>query len=365
MSKGGGGGGTTQTIQKADPWIGLQGPLSTLYEQAQAQYNAPGPAYYPSSTVAPQSGTTQTAQALLEQRATGGNPLIPQAQQQLYDTLGDQYFGLNPALSGLMGMAGGAVDPSMAQLTSIGSGAMLNANPYVDAMFNKAAGRVGEQFSNNVMPGIASMFSQAGRYGSNAMQETTSQAQQNYGDTISNLANQIYGGNYANERGLQQQALGQMGSQFLGQRAQQLGALGEIGTGFGRERALQLSALGMAPQLAGADYGDINQLGQLGSQRDAYGQSLLNADIARWDYGQNLTAQKLQQLNALLQGGSAYSGLSSTSTAPQAESNPLMGAVGGAMAGYQLGGMASGALGGASLGPWGALAGAVLGGLFS
>lgn len=357
MSKGGGG-GTTQTIQKADPWAGLQGPLSTLYGQAEAAYNAAGPAYYPGSTVAGQSPLTQQAQALTQQRAMYGNPLLGQAQQQLYDTLGDQYYGLNPATSGLSQFASGATDPSMATLSNIGSGAMLNSNPYVDAMFKQAAGRAGEQFSKYTMPGVASMFSQAGRYGSNAMGEATNQAQQNFGNTISNLATQIYGGNYANERGLQQQALGQMGSQFLGQRGQQLSALGQMGTDFGRERALQLSSLGLAPGLAQADYGDISQLGQLGASQDAYNQSLLNADISRWDYGQNLTAQKLQQLSAMLQGGGAYSGASSTTTAPDT-SNPLAGAAGGAMAGSSIGT----ALG--FTGPWGALAGAVLGGLYS
>ena len=354
MSKGGGGGGTTQTIQKADPWIGLQGPLSTLYGQAEAAYNAPGPSYYPGATVAEQSPVTQQAQDLAYQRATSGNPLVGQAQQQLYDTLGDKYYGMNPATS---------------PLAYIGSGAMLNSNPYLDAMFGQAAGRAGEQFSKYTMPGIASMFSQGGRYGSGAMGEATNQAQQNFGNTISNLATNIYGGNYANERGLQQQALGQ------------------LGTDFGRERALQLSTLGLAPGLSQADYVDISQLGQLGSSQDAYRQSLLNADISRWDYGQNLTAQKLQQLSALLQGGGAYAGANSTTTAP-GTSNPLMGALGGGMMGYQLGGMlggtgasaasmlgagaaaevggaAAGAATGSSLGPWGALAGAVLGGLFS
>ena len=339
MSKGGGGGGTTQTIQKADPWVGLQGPLSTLYGQAEAAYNASGPAYYPGATVAEQSPTTQQAQDLTYQRAMSGNPLLGQAQQQLYDTLGDKYYGMNPA---------------MAPLSYIGSGAMLNSNPYLDAMFGQAAGRAGEQFSKYTMPGIASMFAQGGRYGSGAMGEATNQAQQNFGNTISNLATNIYGGNYANERGLQQQALGQLGSDF------------------GRERALQLSTLGLAPGLSQADYGDISQLGQLGSSQDAYRQSLLNADISRWDYGQNLTAQKLQQLSALLQGGGAYAGASSSTTMPEAQSNPLMGAAGGALAGYQIGGMlgtaggaAGGAAAGSSLGPWGALAGAVLGGLFS
>ena len=334
MSKGGGGGGTTQTIQKADPWVGLQGPLSTLYGQAEAAYNASGPAYYPGATVAEQSPTTQEAQALAYQRATSGNPLVGQAQQQLYDTLGDKYYGMNPATS---------------PLAYIGSGAMLNSNPYLDAMFGQAAGRAGEQFSKYTMPGIASMFAQGGRYGSGAMGEATNQAQQNFGNTISNLATNIYGGNYANERGLQQQALGQLGSDF------------------GRERALQLSTLGLAPGLSQADYGDISQLGQLGSSQDAYRQSLLNADISRWDYGQNLTAQKLQQLSALLQGGGAYSGASSSTTAPDT-SNPMMGAIGGGLAGYQAGGALAGTEMGAAMGltgGWGALIGAVLGGLYS
>ena len=333
MSKGGGG-GTTQTIQKADPWVGLQGPLSTLYGQAEAAYNAPGPSYYPGATVAEQSPTTQQAQDLAYQRATSGNPLVGQAQQQLYDTLGDKYYGMNPATS---------------PLAYIGSGAMLNSNPYLDSMFGQAAGRAGEQFSKYTMPGIASMFAQGGRYGSGAMGEATNQAQQNFGNTISNLATNIYGGNYANERGLQQQALGQ------------------LGTDFGRERALQLGSLGLASGLAGADYQDISQLSQLGSSQDAYRQSLLNADISRWDYGQNLTAQKLQQLSALLQGGGAYSGASSTTTAPDT-SNPAMGAIGGGLAGYQAGGALAGTEMGAAMGltgGWGALIGAVLGGLYS
>lgn len=343
MSKGGGG-GTTQTIQKADPWVGLQGPLSTLYGQAQAAYNAPGPAYYPRSTIAEQSPYTQAAQDLIAQRALSGNPLIPQAQQQLYDTLGGKYFGMNPASGAL---------------SFIGQGGMLNANPYLDAAFGQAASRVGQQFTKTTMPGIASMFSQAGRYGSGAMQDVTSQAQQNLGDTLSNLATNIYGRSYATERELQQQALEQLGMDFS------------------RERALQLSSLGMAPGLAGADYFDLGQLGQLGAQQQAYQQSLINADINRWDYAQNLNAQKLAQLNALLQGGGAYAGLSSMTTAPGAAGNPLMGAAGGALAGYQLasmfggaatgaaGGAAGGAAAGSSLGHWGALAGAVLGGLFS
>ena len=39
MSKGGGGGTTTQ-VQKADPWAGQQPYLTDVYRQAQQQYQA-------------------------------------------------------------------------------------------------------------------------------------------------------------------------------------------------------------------------------------------------------------------------------------------------------------------------------------
>lgn len=70
-------------------------------------------------------------------------------------------------------------------------GDYLNSNPYLDAMFNKAAGKVGAQ--------VNSQFSSAGRYGSGAHTGVL-------GESIGNLATDIYGRNYATERQNQQQA---------------------------------------------------------------------------------------------------------------------------------------------------------------
>lgn len=247
-------------------------------------------------------------------------------------------------------------------LQAIGSGEFLNANPYLDEMFGRASSAVGEQFRKNVMPGIASAFSAGGRYGSNAMQEGLGQAEQRYGETLGNLATDIYGQNYARERALQQQALSELGSQF------------------GRERLLQNQAMGAAPGLANADYFDINQLMGLGAQQDAYSQALLDSDINRWNFNQNAPNQELAFLNSILQGGLGLSGSTTSQNYPR---NPLAGAVGGALMGSQMlpflgtsgalgstaaasgmmGGAGINALGGLGLGSVGLLGGAILGGL--
>lgn len=536
---------TTSTVQKADPWSGIQPALTELYNSALQNFYGPGPQYYPGSTVAPLSIPTQLSQDLWMQRALEGSPLTSQAQQEAYSTLGGDYFynpanlgllGLgstnfaatSPALQSLYGLAGrdflssnigtqglqqmagqdfSATNPAMQSLYALGGrdfssslpgmsalqglagsdylsqsdaarrlqemsgfdffgqtpgmgtlqqiagGSMLNANPYIDQMFQQASGRVGEQFSKSVQPGIASMFAGAGRFGSGQMAAGLEQSQQQFGDTLNRLATDIYGQNYAQERGMQQQALGMLGQFGMGaqglrqsalenlissglasrglqtQAAGQLGQLGLSGAGlnqqilgqlaqyglmgrdqqqqalqtltqaglagqgmqqqaysqlgqmglqsqqlqqqaysdlaqqFARERAMQLSTLGMVPQLAGMDYFDIGQLGQLGQQQDAYSQALLSGDINRYNYYQNLPTQELQMLNSLLQGGLTLSGQTGTSTSPYT-SSPLMGALGGGMMGSQIGGALSPFFGGAALGPWGMGIGALLG-LFS
>lgn len=89
----------------------------------------------------------------------------------------------------------GGVNPLTAQgagyLSDVIGGDYLNNNPYLDAMFNRAAGQVGSR--------VNSQFTSAGRYGSGAHQGVL-------GESLGNLATDIYGGNYARERANQQAA---------------------------------------------------------------------------------------------------------------------------------------------------------------
>lgn len=92
--------------------------------------------------------------------------------------------------------------------TNVLSGNYLNANPYLDATFNKAAGAVTNQVQSN--------FAGAGRDARGA------DAQGLATDKYSELATQIYGGNYQAERDRMQQLVPQ---------ANQLGAIGNPNMG--------------------------------------------------------------------------------------------------------------------------------------
>jgi hypothetical protein len=138
-------------------------------------------------------------------------------------------------------------------------------NPYQDAL-NKS-------IADSVIPNVDAQFSLAGRYGSPAQAASLTSA---LADAI---APSVYG-NYQQERGNQQ------------------------------------AAAGMAPNQAAQDYADLGQLAAAGHQQDQYGQSLIDANINRWNYDQNLQANKLAQMMALLSGGNFGTQGTSTTTAP-------------------------------------------------
>ena len=218
----GGGGGTQTTSSELDPIVkpfveyGLQ-EAKGLYQQA-------GPEYYPEATYIPASTQTQSALQAAEQRALAGSPLVPAAQAQ--------------------------------QLNVI-QGGMLGANPFLAQAMSGAADVAKQQYYDAIQ-GTRSGASQAGRYGSNAMFDQTSRAQQNLANALSQEAGRLMYQNYGQERGYQQQA-----SQ-------------------------------LAPQMAQADYADIQQLLATGKTQEDYERQALEADIGRFEYGQNLPYSKLQ-----------------------------------------------------------------------
>jgi hypothetical protein len=114
------------------------------------------------------------------------------------------------------------------------------------------------------------------------------------------------------------------------------------------ERARQMAAMAAAPEMAGADYTDIQRLMTVGQAQEGYQQMALEDAINRFNFEQNLPSAKLQQFLSAAY-GSPQGGIT-VSSVPQ-YSNPAAGALGGALGGYAIGG------------PAGAAGGAVLGGL--
>lgn len=323
MGSKGGGTQSTQTIQKADPPAFMQPYIQDVLAMGATNARTPQQ-FFPGSTVAGTAPETTAAQILQANRAIAGSPLERAAQAENLRTVNGTYFGLNP---------------SSPYNTAAASGAFLNSNPYLDAMFARAARPVTMQFTDVALPGVASMFSSAGRYGSGAMQDATQRTVDTFGRTLGDLSANIYGTNYANERQLQNTA-----AQNLDQA-------------FGRERLLQSQAVGQAPTLANQDFANIGALSEVGAQREAAQQAIINDAIQRWNFAQMEPAQRLQLYNAIVQGGFAAPSTTSAGTTQLPPRQPLRSAAGGAVAGAATGA----AMGGQTGGMWGAGVGGLLG----
>ena len=105
------------------------------------------------------------------------------------------------------------ISPALAYANNVLSGQYMNNNPYLSSTFDNAAG--------HVRNALDSQFAAAGRYGSGAHEAAMA-------DQYNNLANDIYGGAYNNERGFMAQAAGLLPSLY-GQQVSNLQGLASLG----------------------------------------------------------------------------------------------------------------------------------------
>ena len=218
---GSGGGGSSETVQQLDPTV--RPFVEYGLNEAKGLYQTDTPQYYGGQTYVGPSAQTQSALQAAQNRALAGNPLLPAAQQQQQDVIGGQY---------------------------------LQNNPY----FNQALAGAAEGATQNYNDAIAqaqSSLSRAGRYGSNVGADIQNRAAGTLATTLANKYGELAYQNYANERGMQNQA-----AQY-------------------------------APTLAQADYADINQLANVGKTAEDYQKTALQADIDRFNFEQNKPYQKL------------------------------------------------------------------------
>lgn len=181
------------------------------------------------------------------------------------------------------------------QLQGTLGGAYLGGNPFFQGAFAPAAQAAQTQF-NQTMGDIGSKASLAGRYGSGAMGNLQDRASGQYAQALTNTAGQLAYQNYE------------------------------------QERARQQAAIGAAPQLAAADYQDINQLLAAGQLREGYTGQQLGADIQRFNFLQNQPQQNLQNYMSLVYGNplgrvgsTTASGAADTSTLQKVLGTAAMG----------------------------------------
>jgi hypothetical protein len=324
------------------------------------------------------------------QAAGGGfvNPATGMAQG-LYGQAGAQ-----PGQQ-VFGQAAGGQFGNMAtgQLANIASGSMLNANPFQQQMMQAATRPLEQQFSQQVLPGISSLYSKSGRLGSGSMERALGTATEGFGRALGDVTSNLAGSQFQAERQLQQQALGQLagvsaqdiqtrlaGASALeqAQRAavqQQAGLIGQIGGlsqqdvanrlagatglqgaqqaqlgtqlqaagGLGtvqqQDLARQLQASLAAPQIFGQQFLPSQVLADVGAQRESIAALPLQEQMARFEFGQQLPYQQLQGYLSSVYGSpmGAY-GTQTTQTplTTNRTTNALSGALLGGMGGYAL-----------------------------
>lgn len=142
------------------------------------------------------------------------------------------------------------------QLGTIGGQYLSAGNPYLTQALAGPT-QAATQAYNDAIKAAQGTASMAGRYGSGVSADIQNRAAQTLSNTLANKYGELAYQNYATERGLQNQA------------------------------ALN------APQMAAADYADIQQLANVGKTAEGYQQTALQSAIDRYNYEQNLPYQKL------------------------------------------------------------------------
>jgi hypothetical protein len=413
--------------------------LTTGLERAESLFlTGQQPTFFPGQTYVSPTAATTDALAQQEALARQQSQVLSQAQQafmggltaqsqatplfqniygQAQNQAGANVYGqaagggfTNPAMGmaqGLYGQAGAQPGQQVfgqaaqgqfgniatGQLANIAGGGFLNANPFQQQMMQAATRPLEQQFAQQVLPGISSLYSKSGRLGSGSMERALGTATESFGRALGDVTSNLAGSQFQQERQLQQQALGQLagvsaqdiqtrlaGASALeqAQRAavqQQSGLIGQIGglsqqdianrfagaaglqgaqqaqfgtqlqaaSGLGQTQAQdlsrQLQASLAAPQVYGQQFLPSQMLGEVGAQREAISALPLQEQMARFEFGQQLPYQQLQGYLSSVYGSpmGAY-GTQTTQTplTTNRTTNALSGALLGGLGGYAL-----------------------------
>ena len=262
--------------------------------------------------LAPGAGESQIdpviAPYLSEALARARSLFLTGAQPELYP--GQMYVSPSEqtlsALSGMETIAGaaqpfyetaaGGVMTGLTGLEKTAAGDFLGGSPYQQAMIEAATRPLTQQFTEQVMPGIQSQFSQAGRLGSGAQAAVTGRATEGFTRALGDVTSRIAAEDYARERGFQEAATRDVISGASN--------LGNVFSSF------------LAPSTT---------LANVGAAREAIAGQPLEESIRRFEYTQNLPREQFANYMASIYG----SPLGGASAAPEMAGNTTLQNIGG------------------------------------
>jgi hypothetical protein len=215
------------------------------------------PELYPGQMFVGPSTQTETALTQMEQLAGSAAPFYKEAAG-----------GVTAGLEGLRKTAAGSF---------LGGATFKNAAGedvnYRDALISAATRPLTQQFTEEVMPGIQSTFSRAGRLGSGAQGAVTGRATEGFTRALGDVTSRIAAEDYARERGFQEKATRDVISGASN--------LGNVFSSF------------LAPSTA---------LANVGAQREAISSQPLAESMRRFEYTQNLPQDQFAKYMASIYG---------------------------------------------------------------
>jgi hypothetical protein len=314
--------------------------------------NTGAPRFLPSAPIEPGTGSNITAvQPFLNEGLRQAQELFLRQQPQMFQ--GQTYVSPSEQTltalqaqeniarqqSPILGAAQGAFLQSLGGISNTAAGQYLNANPYQQQMMQAATRPLEQAFSQQVLPGISSLYSKSGRLGSGSMERALSSASEGFGRSLGDITSNIAGTQFQQERALQQAA------------------------------SLQLANLAQqAPALYGQQFIPSQQLAQVGAQREAIEGQPLQEAMNRFSYEQQLPYQQLSGFLSSVYGSPLGSfGVPAPMQPANRTTGALAGGLAGGLGGYALGQAfpAIGSFGGGYGAPvLGAIGGGLLGGGF-
>lgn len=260
----------------------------------------------------PQYLTTTTEQKLPDWATPYSKKLLERAlgvSEQPYSFWGSRVAGLAPEHDlGVQLATGralyGAPDVNAARQnylsTMRGDYLLPGSNPFLDATFDRAARAMTDQYLYGIAPSQTAMAVRNRAMGNTGFQEYMDQGRWQFGRNLEDLATNLYGGNY------------------------------------GQERQRQIAAMGMFPSFAQEDYNAAQQLYGAGDIRRQVLQQQLEQAYQEYQNARLQPYQNLQFLGEAIGGATSGQG-AGTSTEPYFPPSAASGAIGGALTGYGLG----------------------------
>jgi hypothetical protein len=329
---GSGGGQNTNTVQKADPWSGQQEYLTYGFDQAQNRYQTDQPNFYPSNTISPFNQNELGYQQNVLNYASSGRP---QAMQSGAENAINQELlsnpNANPIFSATRGLApygqqslvaasnltdqpildSTGVDPVMSQMLS-GS---VQQNPFIQNAVSNFADDAVSNFEQKVMPSLRASQTAYQQGGSSRGDVAAGLATQGLTKSIADFSNRSYMNAFDKAQQQQMQAANLL-EQSRGRRANEALAQGQgaFNLGLGGEQAIGaklnagLGAYGGVSQMPVDTYSNVADIGM--AQREME-QQMLDEDVNRYQFDQNIEDQKLSNYMNMIQGN--YGGNTVTS----------------------------------------------------